>query len=137
MSHDIVQPAEWPPPKGYANGVLCEAGSRLLVVSGQVAWDESGRLVSRKLDEQFAQALRNVVRVVEEAGGRAQDVVRLTFFVLDRREYEQATRAIGQAYRELFGKHYPACTLVEVRGLLARGALVEIEATAAIPENRS
>jgi len=129
----IVDPPELGPAKGYANGVVVPAGRRLLFVAGQVGWDEAQRLVGDDFAAQFAQALRNVLAVVQAAGGGAGDLVRLTVYVTDRAEYAASRRDVGQRWRELMGRHYPAMALVEVRGLLEPGAKVEIEATAALP----
>ena len=131
--HHIVLPEGWPRPKGYANGVLAAAGSRLLTVAGQVGWDENEQMVPGGLVAQFRRSLENVLDVVRAAGGTPEDLLRLTFFVTDHRAYSAAREEIGRTYRELFGNYYPACTLVEVSALLEDGAEVEIEATAAIP----
>jgi enamine deaminase RidA (YjgF/YER057c/UK114 family) len=127
----IVQPAGWPRPSGYANGVVAEG--RLVSIAGQIGWDASGRLCSDDLVEQARQALANVVAVVEAAGGRPEHLVRLTWYVVDKREYQAARAAVGRVYREVMGGHYPAMTLVQVADLLEDGAKVEIEATAVIP----
>lgn len=128
-----VDPDELGRPRGYSNGILVPAGRRLLFVAGQVGWDGEQRLVDGGFAAQFAQALRNVLAVVQAAGGESADVARLTLYVLDREEYAVARGEIGAIYRELMGRHYPAMTLVEVRGLLEPGARLEIEATAAVP----
>lgn len=131
--HERVEPEGWKAPRGYANGVVVEAGSRLVFVAGQIAWDAEQRLVGRgDFAAQFAQALRNVVAVVEAAGGRAEDLVRMTVYVTDKREYLAATRAVGEAWRESVGRVFPAMALVQVADLLEDGALVEIEAVAAL-----
>ena len=129
----IVQPPGWPAPKGYANGVLAPAGARVLAIAGQVAWDETGRIVSDVLHEQFAQCFRNVAAVLEAGGGRPEHLIRITYYVVDRLEYQREARPIGEHYRAVFGRHYPASTLVEVQALLEEGARVEVEATAALP----
>ncbi len=131
----IVQPEGWPRPKGYANGILVESGCRLLAVSGQVGWNQDEKFPSREFAPQFRQALQNVITVVKTAGGRAEHIIRLTFYVVDRQQYREATAELGRTYRELLGDHYVACTLVEVKALLEDEALVEIEATAAIPSS--
>ncbi len=128
-----VDPSGWPKPKGYSNGMVAPAGARLLAVAGQVAWDERGKLVSGDFVAQFAQALANVAKVVAAAGGGPQHLIRLTYYVTDKEEYRRRTAEIGARYRAVLGRHYPAATLVEVKGLLERGAQVEIEATAALP----
>jgi enamine deaminase RidA (YjgF/YER057c/UK114 family) len=129
----ILDPPELGPPRGYANGVLVPAGRRLLFVAGQIGWNEQQVLVSDDFAAQFAQALANVLAVVRAAGGGPSDVARLTVYVLDKEEYAASRRELRQLWRQLMGGHYPAMALVEVRSLLAPGAKVEIEATAAIP----
>jgi enamine deaminase RidA (YjgF/YER057c/UK114 family) len=129
----VVDPPDLGQPRGYSNGIVVPAGRRLLFVAGQVGWDPQQRLVGDGFVEQFAQALANVLLVVAEAGGSADDVVRLTLYVVDRDEYAKSRNEVGRHYRQLMGRHYPAMTLVEVRGLLEPGARVEIEATAAVP----
>ena len=128
----VVDPPELGAPQGYANGVVVPAGRRLLFVAGQIGWDGEQRLVGDDFGAQFAQALANVLTVVRAAGGEAADVARLTVYVVDKAEYAASRRALGQHWRELMGRHYPAMALVEVRGLLAPGAKVEIEAVAAL-----
>lgn len=128
----FLQPPDWTPPVGYANGVA--ATGTLVFVAGQIGWDASQRLVSGDLVEQTGQALRNIVAVLREAGGKPAHVARMTWYVTDKRAYLGATREIGAAYRAVFGQHYPAMSLVEVADLLEDGALVEIEATAVIPD---
>lgn len=133
MPLEPVQPAHWAPPRGYSNGMLAPVGARLLFVAGQVAWDREQRLVGAgDFAAQFARALENVLEVVRAAGGLPEHVARLTIYVTDKHLYLEATRRIGVEYRRLFGRHYPAMSLVEVAALLEEGALVEIEATAAI-----
>ncbi len=128
-----LQPLSWKEPKGYANGILCEG--QLLFVAGQIAWNERAELVTDDLAGQVEQALRNVVAVLREGGAHPKHLVRLTWYVTDRREYLAARPAIGEAYRRVLGRHYPTMTLVEVAALLEDGAKVEIEATAVIPAN--
>jgi enamine deaminase RidA (YjgF/YER057c/UK114 family) len=132
MTIETLQPKEWPRPKGYANGMA--ARGRMIFVSGQVGWDGQGQFVSDVLCDQVKQALRNIVRVLEEAEADPSHVVRLTWFVLSRDAYLREVREIGTAYREIMGKHFPAMSVVEVRGLVEQRALVEIEATAMIPD---
>jgi enamine deaminase RidA (YjgF/YER057c/UK114 family) len=135
MSTETLQPAEWARPKGYANGVA--ARGRMVFISGQIGWDAQGQFSSDHLAEQVAQALRNIVRVLQEAHGEPRHLVRLTWYVLSRDAYLREARAIGAAYRETLGKHFPAMSVVEVRGLVEQRALVEIEATAVIPDEES
>ncbi len=132
MSTSIVQPEGWPPPKGYSNGLLL-TGSRTLCISGQIGWDERGNLVSGGFAAQFRQALANVRAVVEAAGGEVGQIGRLTIFVTDKQMYMAELKQVGAGYREVFARHYPAMSLIEVKGLLEPGALVEIEATAILP----
>jgi enamine deaminase RidA (YjgF/YER057c/UK114 family) len=134
---EVVDPPELGRPQGYANGILVPAGRQLLFVAGQIAWDAGQRLVSDDFVEQFARALTNVLTVVDAAGGEAADVARLTVYVVDRAEYVASRRELRGRWHELMGSHYPAMALVEVSGLLAPGAKVEIEATAAIPAHRA
>jgi enamine deaminase RidA (YjgF/YER057c/UK114 family) len=132
MPFEIINPGQLGRPRGYANGVLAPAGGRLLFVAGQIAWDEGQRIVSDDFVEQFGRALANVLAVVAEAGGAAEHVARLTVYVTDKREYRARTREIGERWRALMGRHFPAMALVEVKGLLEDGAKVEIEAVAVI-----
>lgn len=127
----VLQPPGWPRPKGYASGV--RASGTLVFVSGQIGWDEHQRFTARDIAGQVRQALRNVVTVLAEAGGRPKDVARMTWFVVDKREYLSAQREIGEAYREVMGRHFPAMSVVEVGALLEDDAKVEIEATAVLP----
>jgi enamine deaminase RidA (YjgF/YER057c/UK114 family) len=129
----IINPERLGHPRGYANGVLADAGGRVLFVAGQIAWDERQRIVSADFVEQFARALENVLAVVTEAGGTPEQIARLTIYVTDKREYAARTREVGERYRALLGRHFPAMTLVEVKGLLEDGAKIEIEATAILP----
>jgi enamine deaminase RidA (YjgF/YER057c/UK114 family) len=132
MTIETLQPKEWPRPKGYANGIA--ARGRMIFVSGQIGWDGQGQFVSDVLSDQVKQALRNILRVLAEAGADPSHVVRLTWFVLSRDAYLREVREIGAAYREVMGKHFPAMSVVEVSGLVEQRALVEIEATAVIPD---
>lgn len=127
-----INPEELGAPRGYSNGMLAPAGGRLLFVAGQIGWDGSQRLVEGGFVAQFAQALANIVSVVRAAGGEAADIARLTVYVTDKSEYGRELKAIGEAYRAVLGRHYPAMALVEVAGLLEPGATVEIEATAVL-----
>jgi enamine deaminase RidA (YjgF/YER057c/UK114 family) len=127
-----IAPKGWPRPRGYANGLLVPPGRSLLFVAGMVGWDENEKIVPGGFTPQFERALRNVVAVVEEAGGGAQDVVRMLVFVTDKDEYVASRPALADAWRRVMGKHYPAMALVQVAGLLEDGAKVEIEAVAAL-----
>jgi enamine deaminase RidA (YjgF/YER057c/UK114 family) len=123
-----VQPGGWLPPKGYANGVA--ARGEVLLVAGQIAWNERQEIVSDDFVLQFDQALANVVAVVEAAGGKPTDVARMTVYVTDMPAYRAAGRALGERWRARFGKHFPAMALVGVTTLVEPRAKVEIEATA-------
>lgn len=133
MPFEIINPEELGRPRGYSNGVLAPAGGRLLFVAGQIAWDERQRIVGDDFAEQFGRALANVLAVVAAAGGAPEHVARLTIYVTDKREYQSRTREIGDRWRALMGRHFPATALVEVSALLEDGAKVEIEATAVLP----
>ena len=110
-----------------------EDGGRTLYLAGQIAWDAEQQLVGKdNFSRQFVQALDNVLAVVREAGGQPEEIVRMTVFVTDKKAYLAATKAIGVAWKDRIGSHYPAMTLVEVADLLEEGAMVEIEATAVI-----
>ena len=125
-----IQPDGWRQPRGYSNGMIAQG--RVLAIAGQIGWNERGEFTSDDFTEQSAQALRNVLAVVASAGGRATDVIRLTWYVTDKRAYLAAASELGKAYRDLFGTHYPAMTLVQVASLLEDRAQVEIEATAVL-----
>ena len=127
----IVQPANWPTPSGYANGVLAEG--RLVFVAGQVGWDDRRQFQTDDFVAQVRQALANVVTVLRSAGAEPRNLVRLTWYITDKAVYRASLGAIGRAYREVIGPHYPAMTLVQVAALLEDRALVEIEATAVVP----
>lgn len=126
---DMLLPDGWPRPRGYANGVA--ASGRVIAVAGQIGWDpRTAKIASPDFAAQTKQALRNIREVLATAGAEPRHVVRLTWYVTDKDEYQAAQAAVGAAYREVFGTHYPAMTLVVVAGLLEPGAKVEIEATA-------
>lgn len=131
-----VSPRGWPEPRGYANGILVPAGRDTLYVAGMVGWDETEKVVPGGFVAQFEQALRNVVAVVEEAGGQTRDVVRMVVYVTDREAYLQHRGELGDAWRRVMGRHFPAMALVQVAGLVENAAMVEIEAVAAIESKR-
>ena len=134
MSIDTIQPTGWQRPKGYSNGKLAPAGARMLFVAGQVGWDEDEQIVGDgDFVAQFEQALKNVVAVVREAGGGPEHVVRMTLYVTSKEAYLGSLSAVGKVYREVMGKNLPVMTAVQVAGLVEAGAMVEIEATAALP----
>jgi enamine deaminase RidA (YjgF/YER057c/UK114 family) len=128
---DILQPKSWTAPQGYANGMAAQG--RVVFVAGQIGWNERAELVSREFGPQVEQALRNIVAVLAEAGGAPHHLTRMNWYITDRAAYVAQRRAIGEAYRRVIGRHFPAMTLVVVAGLLEEGALVEIEATGVVP----
>jgi enamine deaminase RidA (YjgF/YER057c/UK114 family) len=128
---ETIQPAQWPRPSGYANGMLAQG--RYLAISGQIGWDQHGQLVAGEFLEQALQALRNVVTILRAAGGESEHLVRLSWYVVDKNEYRASLAALGRGYREIVGEHYPAMAVVQVADLLEEGARVEIEATAILP----
>ena len=127
----FLQPKNWLPPKGYSNGVAAEG--RQVFVAGQIGWSERGELVSDDFVAQADPALANIVQVLAEAGGEPRHLTRLTWFVTDKSAYVARQKEIGEAYRRVIGRHFPAMSLIVVAGLLEPGAKVEIEATAVIP----
>lgn len=128
-----IQPEGWPRPSGYSHAFRAPAGRDLLFLAGQVGWDLNGRFPGRDFVAQFEQALVNCRALVEAAGGRAEDIVRLTMFCTDKRAYLDRLADVGAAYRRVLGRHYPAMSLVQVAALVESEALIEIEATAAVP----
>jgi enamine deaminase RidA (YjgF/YER057c/UK114 family) len=126
-----ILPPGWPRPRGYSNGMA--GRGELLAVAGMIGWDAQEKIVSDEFVAQFRQALANVRDVVVAAGGRAEHILSLTIYVTDKREYVAGLAEVGQAYRALLGRHYPAMALVEVKALLEDRAKVEIQALAAIP----
>ena len=129
---EILQPAAWAKPRGYSNGIAVAAG-RMVFVGGQIGWDAEQRLVGPGVAEQTRQALSNIVAVLAEAGGRPEHIVRLTWYLTDKREYLGLQKQLGEIYREVMGRHFPPMSVVQVADLLEEGARVEIEATAVIP----
>ena len=127
-----LQPPGWPRPKGYANGMA--ARGRVIFTAGVVGWDETETFVAGTLAGQFAQALRNVLAVLACDGAGPRNIARMTCYVTSIDDYLASVKEIGEAWREILGRHYPAMALVEVRRLVEPQALVEIEATAVVPE---
>jgi enamine deaminase RidA (YjgF/YER057c/UK114 family) len=132
MKNEAVLPAGWPRPKGYANGVV--AKGRMLFIAGMIGWDAQGVFHTDDFAGQARQALRNIADVLREAGGAPEHLARMTWYVTDKREYLAASKAIGQAFREIIGCYDIAMTAVEVKALIEDRAKVEIEATAMLPE---
>ncbi|MBV9717887.1 MAG: RidA family protein [Candidatus Eremiobacteraeota bacterium] len=129
--NQTINPSGWPRPSGYANAILAQG--RYLAMSGQIGWNERNELVGNDFLAQARQALENVMTILRAAGGAGEHLVRLTWYITDKAEYRQTLRALGDAYREIVGPHYPAMALVQVAALLEEGAKVEIEATAVLP----
>ena len=129
---EFLHPPGWPRAKGYSNGVA--AAGRTVCVSGMIGWDADGVFRTDDFAGQVRQALENVVAVLAEGGARPEHIVRMTWYVVDKKEYLNAGREVGVAYRELIGKHYPAMSAVQVAALIEDRARVEIEVTAIVPE---
>lgn len=130
-THRILQPEAWPRPSGYSNGIVAEGTA--VYVAGQIGWDATTGRVVEGMAAQVEQALRNIVSVLAEASASPTDIARLTWFVTNMERYRQETKAIGQGYRRVMGRHFPAMSVIGVHCLVERGALVEIEATAVLP----
>ena len=129
----VLHPRGWAPPIGYANGI--EARGRIVFVAGQVGWDAQQKFQSEELAPQFEQALKNVLAVLAEAGGRPEHICRMTAYCCDKPAYLAARPAIGRAWRALMGKHFPAMSMIFVSDLLDHPGKIELEATAVIPED--
>jgi enamine deaminase RidA (YjgF/YER057c/UK114 family) len=130
--HEFLHPRSWKQPKGFANGIAAEG--RLVFLAGQVGWNADQQFDSDDFIAQTRQALANVAALVAEAGGAPEHITRLTWFVLDKKEYLSRLRELGDAYRSVMGKHFPTMTLVQVGALVEDRAKVEIEATAVVPK---
>lgn len=128
---EFLHPKGWKPAKGYTNGIAAEG--RTVFIAGQIGWTEDAKLVGSDFVAQIERALINIVAVLAEAGGEPQQIVRMTWFITDKSDYVARQREIGEAYRRVIGRHFPAMTLLVVKDLLEDGAKVEIEATAVIP----
>jgi enamine deaminase RidA (YjgF/YER057c/UK114 family) len=130
VRHKTIQPDGWKPAKGYANAVL--ATGTTVHIAGQIGWDADQNFVSDDFIEQMEQALLNIRTILEAAGGRAENLVRLTWYVTDKQDYAAKQKQVGESYRKIIGNTFPAMTMVVVAGLVEDRALVEIEATAVI-----
>jgi enamine deaminase RidA (YjgF/YER057c/UK114 family) len=131
MKPEAVLPQGWPRPRGYANGVVAQG--RMLFVAGMIGWDAQGVFQTDDFGGQARQALQNVADVLRAAGGTGDNIVRMTWYVTDKREYLAAAHEVGQAFREIIGSYTIAMTAVEVKALIEDRAKVEIEATAMLP----
>lgn len=129
--HTLIHPDGWLPAKGYANGMLTSNGQ--LFVGGQIGWNADQVFTSSDFIGQMEQALKNIKAIIEKAGGSTNDITRLTWYVIDKKDYLTRQADVGEAYRRVMGRHFPAMTMVVVAGLIEDEALVEIEATAYIP----
>ncbi|MEP3334366.1 RidA family protein [Sedimentitalea sp.] len=129
--HMFLQPDGWVPAKGYANGVLAEG--QMIFTGGLVGWNENQEWVETDMVGQFRQTLQNIVAVLAKGGARPEHLVRLTWYITDKQEYNANLRAFGAAYREVIGRHFPAMAVVQVVALMEDAARIEIEATAVIP----
>ncbi|WP_151633704.1 RidA family protein [Noviherbaspirillum aerium] len=129
---NILQPPDWARPKGYANGIA--AKGKMVFVSGMIGWDKDCRFQATDFAGQVRQALQNVVEVLREADAKPEHIVRMTWYVVNKKEYVGAYREIGEAYRDIIGRHYPAMTAVQVTALVEDQARVEIEVTAVVPD---
>tara|TARA_R110000868_G_scaffold2321_2_gene17237 strand:- start:41377 stop:41772 length:396 start_codon:yes stop_codon:yes gene_type:complete len=128
----VLLPPGWPRPKGYSNGIA--ASGLQIFVAGQIGWDESGSIVSEDFAPQFRQVILNTLAVLAEAGAGPQHIVRMTGYVTSREAYIASLAEIGQIWKELIGRNYPAMAFVEVSALMEPGAQIEIETTAVIPQ---
>jgi len=128
----VVEIPGWPRPRGYSNGVVAEG--RFVFVAGQIGWNEREQIVSDDLVEQARQALKNTVAVLAAGGARPEHVVRMTWYLTDKREYLKRAKEFGAVYREFMGKHFPAMAMVQVSALMEDRAKVEVETTAVIPD---
>ena len=130
MTHKIIQPANWSKASGYANGVLTADGT--LYVGGQIGWTAEQKFETHDFIGQMEQALTNIVEVVEAAGGEISDITRLTWFILDKKEYLSRLPEVGEVYRRVLGRHFPAMSMLVIKELIEDDALLEIEATAVL-----
>lgn len=132
MPHDVLLPPGWAAPVGYANGIAA-AGGRIVFVAGQVGWDEQQRFQSEELVPQFEQALKNILVVLAQAGGKPEHICRMTAYCIDKPAYLAARSELGRIWRRLIGTHYPAMSMIFVADLLDAPGKIELEATAVIP----
>ena len=133
---DVLLPQGWAPPIGYANGIAAPAG-RIVFIAGQVGWDARQKFHSDEVAPQFEQALKNVLAVLAEAGGRPEHICRMTAYCCDKPAYLAARPQLGRIWRALMGKHYPAMSMIFVSDLLDSPGKIELEATAVVPAPRA
>ena len=127
-----LQPADWARPRGYANGI--EARGRMIFVAGQIGWDQDQRFQAKDFAGQFEQTLMNILAVLREAGAGPEHVTRMTWFITDKKIYLTEIRQVGEIYRRLMGRSFPAMSVVQVTALIEDDALLEIEATAVVQD---
>jgi enamine deaminase RidA (YjgF/YER057c/UK114 family) len=132
MSARVLLPEGWAPPIGYANGIEVPAG-RIVFIAGQVGWDAQQKFQSEELVPQFEQALKNILAILAEAGGKPEHICRMTAFCIDKPEYLKRRSELGGVWRRLMGKHYPAMSMIFVSDLLDAPGKIELEATAVLP----
>lgn len=132
--HEVILPEGWPRPKGYSNGILAQHG-RYLFLAGQVGWDENEKFHSDKVAPQFEQAIKNILAIVNKAGGKAEHICKMTCFCKDKEQYLQARKDIGIIWKKYMGEHYPCMSMIFVSDLLDHPGVIEIEATAIISTN--
>lgn len=130
---EFLQPPDWPRAKGYSNGI--KAKGTMVFVAGEIGWNP----VTEKIEQedfvgQFRQALHNIVAILAQGGAKPEHIVRMTWYVTDKEEYLGNLRGIGEAYRDVIGRHFPVMAAIEIKGLMEPGAKVEIETTAVIPD---
>ena len=129
----FLQPPDWPRAKGYSNGIA--AKGTMVFVAGEIGWDPvTEKVVSDDFVVQFRQALENTLAILKEAGAGPEHICRMTWFITDKAAYLDKAREVGQAYRDVIGRHYPVMAVIEVKGLMEPGAMVEIETTAVVPD---
>ena len=128
----VLQPAGWPRPKGYANGI--ETQGRLVFLAGLIGWNVEEKFDAKDLPGQFEQLLRNLVTLLDEAGARPEHIVRMTWYITDKQAYLRDARRIGEIYREILGRVFPTMAVVQVVALMEDEALIEIETTAVVPD---
>ena len=131
--HKTILPDGWRQPKGYSNGILTKQG-KTLYMAGQVGWDDQEKFHSEKLVPQFEQALKNILEIVEKAGGKPEHICRMTCFCIDKPAYLKARKELGKIWKEIVGDHYPCMSMIFVDDLLDNPGVIEIEATAVIPD---
>ena len=127
----ILQPPGWAKPRGFSNGI--SASGKFVFIAGQIGWTGQGKWEAKDFAGQFRQTLKNTIAVLAEAGAKPEHIVRMTWYILDKKEYLGAIREVGAAYRELIGRHYPAMAVLQVVALMEDEAKVEIETTAVVP----